>query len=72
MTFTVVVTRQPEGSWYMTIVEPNAKPVTNPVVAPMVATDGIELVHVPPGTLLVNVPVPLRQISGEPVMGPGD
>lgn len=46
---------------------PGASPVTIPLVIPIVAIDGLLLVHVPPGVALLSVVV--VQIEVEPVIG---
>lgn len=54
------------------VVEPGAIPVTIPLVAPIVAFGGAELVHVPPGAASDNVIVLPTQTSAGPIIGPGE
>lgn len=50
---------------------PNATPVTTPVVAPTVASDGSELLHVPPGVaFVIGVVAPVHALE-EPTIGAG-
>ncbi len=49
LTVTVCVAVHPVGNVYDMTVVPSATPVNNPVPVPMVATDGVLLLHVPPG-----------------------
>jgi len=53
----VRVAVQPEPNEYVTVTVPVDIAVTNPLVEPMVATDGLLLVHVPPPEELVQVVV---------------
>lgn len=48
-----------------------ATPVPAPVTTPPVtdATDGLELLHVPPGVALLRVTVEPMQVNDGPVMG---
>ena len=48
-----------------------ATPVLAPVTTPpaTVATDGLELLHVPPGVALLSVTVEPMQVNDGPVMG---
>jgi hypothetical protein len=57
-TVTVVVDTHPAGDTYVITVEPTTPAVTNPVVAPIEATLGTLLLHVPPVGVAVNVSVP--------------
>jgi hypothetical protein len=50
---------------------PIVRPVTTPLMLPMVATVGLLLVHIPPPTLLPNVVVVPAQALLVPVMAPG-
>ena len=52
------------------MVTPEATPVTTPVAIPTVATTEVELVHVPPGVLLVSVMVLPSQTADGPDIGP--
>jgi hypothetical protein len=68
---TVVVTKQPEDAAYEIVAVPTPAPVTTPVVALTVATEGVLLDHVPPaGELLSVVPTP-TQVVAVPVMPDG-
>lgn len=51
---------------------PAATPVTTPVAAPTVATDGLRLIQVPPGNELARVTVLPAHIGVLPVLGPGN
>lgn len=57
-TVSVAVVKQPPPSEYVIVVVPADMPVTMPEDEPMVATDGLLLLHVPPGVALVMVMVP--------------
>ena len=46
-------------------------PVSNPVAEPMVATDVLLLLHVPPVVASINVVVAPAQIVVAPVIAPG-
>lgn len=50
---------------------PDVMPVTSPVNDPTVATSGVLLSHVPPGTAFVNNVVPSTQITGVPDIADG-
>ena len=52
------------------VVTPVESPVTMPVAMLTVATAGVELVHVPPGVLLVSVIVLPSQTADGPDIGP--
>lgn len=46
-------------------------PVTIPVSEPMIATDALDVLHVPPAVASVNVIVPLTLTVGGPAIGAG-
>ena len=50
---------------------PIEAPETTPVVDPMVATDVVPLVHVPPGVASDNDVVPPTHVENEPVIDAG-
>ncbi len=54
-TVTIVVVMQPEPREYVMVLVPEATPQNRPVVASMVATAGLLLLHVPPPAELVRV-----------------
>lgn len=56
-TVTTAVTEQPVPSVYVTIVVPVDMPVIAPVIASTVPTAGVDDAHVPPGVVVVKVPV---------------
>jgi hypothetical protein len=70
----VIVTdfAQPVGAVYTTFVVPPATPVTMPVDAPIVATDVLLLLQVPPVTVLPNVMAAPGQAVVAPVMAGGN
>ena len=71
-TVTLVLAKQPAAMVYRMLVVPASTPVAMPVPRPMVATPGIELVHVPPGTVLLSVAAePSHRVAG-PVMAVGN
>lgn len=70
-TVTVVVVTQPETEYEMTDV-PAMMPATMPVADPMVATEPVLLVHVPPEVALLSVVVePLHKVA-VPLIAAGD
>jgi hypothetical protein len=69
--FTVVVTKQPVGMVYVTLVMPSPVAVTIPDVRPIVAIDVLALVHEPPVSVLSSVIVATVHIGVEPVIAAG-
>ena len=55
----------------MIIEVPSVKAVTSPLVILIFATDGLLLIHVPPGIASVYVVVVARHMFVEPVIGAG-
>jgi hypothetical protein len=53
------------------VVVPPVSPLTKPVVETILATEGLELLHTPPGVELLSVVVLPWQAEGTPVMGEG-
>jgi len=69
-TVTITVAVQPvTGIVFVTVVVPVAIPLKKPVVALIVPTPGLLLLHVPPVTL-TSVVLPPTQMPVGPVMGP--
>ena len=68
VTVNVMVAVHPEGSKYFIVVVPTEWLVTIPVTEPIVATDELTLLHVPPGVGSLNVVVVPTQIAVAPVM----
>ena len=56
----------------MIVACPVSNPVTMPEAKPIVATEMVEVVHVPPVKESASGVGNLRQIFGPPVMGPGN
>lgn len=72
LTVTVTVDAQPvDISVYVIVAVPVDTPVTTPDEEPTVATEGVPLVHTPPGEEEVSVPVPPGHSAVGPVM-PGN
>jgi hypothetical protein len=67
---TVIVTVfvQPGTVVYVTLVVPTLRPAKTPLVEPMVPTDVLLLLHVPPDVASLRVVVEPRQTVVEPVM----
>lgn len=70
-TVSAAVTTQPEGVVYEMATVPAVTPAAIPDEAPMVATEGLALDHVPPVVLLLNVVLLPWQTIVVPVMGVG-
>jgi hypothetical protein len=70
LTVTTAVTKQPLPISYVILDVPTVTPVTMPVLA-MVATAGVLLLQVPPGSELDKVVVEPRQAINIPVIAPG-
>jgi hypothetical protein len=66
-----VVTKQPVPMVYVIVDVPTATAVAVPSTGSIVATDVLELVQVPPVTLLPSVDVPAIHIDVLPVMAVG-
>jgi hypothetical protein len=52
---TDIVVKRPEPKWYVIVATPGATAVRIPVVDPIVAVPVALLLHVPPGTVILNV-----------------
>jgi len=75
-TVTGATTKQPVERVYVIRVTPGVTPVMVPDADPMVATDVLPLVHVPPGTAFVSVSefptqIVIPIVPGTPIIGPG-
>ena len=69
-TVSTAVLVQPVDAVYVIIVVQGATVVTKPVPAAIVATEPVELSHVPPATLFVRVVVaPSQMLSAPPIAG---
>jgi hypothetical protein len=67
-TVATAVTEQPVPSVYVTVVVPVVMPVIAPVIASTVPTAGFDDAHVPPGVVVVNVPVvPWHTCNAPPI-----
>jgi len=76
LTFTVVVTKQPVGSWYLITVD---KPLVIPVTVVeelgpgvQVAATGLLLLHIPPGVASFKIIVASTHTAVGPTMGAGN
>lgn len=69
-TVTVVVVAHPPTVYVMVAV-PNAMPLSNPLVEPIVATAVLLLAHIPPGIAFVSVVLSPAHIRSTPEIGPG-
>jgi hypothetical protein len=72
LTVSVVVAMQPPGNAYVIIVVPIVMPHAVPEEEPIVATDVLLLVHMPPGTASVNAVQLPAHTPVAPVMGDGE
>ncbi len=71
-TVTILVTKQPEEPAYVIVDVPVDMAVSMPVEEPIVATEVVPLLHVPPGVMLLNVTTPPVQIVPDPSIDVGE
>jgi hypothetical protein len=71
VTLTTVIAAQPEAMVYVIVAVPVATPVTRPEPEPIVATDGLLLVHVPAGVASVKVIFDPMQTTEVPPIAAG-
>jgi hypothetical protein len=70
-TVNICVTKHPPVSAYVIVVVPAVMPHNTPVVEPIVPTEVVLLLHVPPGTELLSVVQLPTHAVGPPVIAPG-